>query len=456
MNFLLLATMVIDSYRFASGTGAAYADMVIADAPYVYWRLGETSGITAVDQMGHANGTYSPNSAGAWTGGTLGVAGVIPNDEDKAADVDASVPGYISSGGDVDALDGLSALTAEAWVKFTGAFDSNPKIFLAKGNGAGASSWGLRANDTGVAAFEVFFDSGATVKSVSGTTFITTSAWHHIVGRYDGTNVSVWVDGVKEDEEAATGTFDSTTEPVSAGADGFPLGGLFSWDGPMDEVAVYATALSDTQILEHYTGGAPSELATDDFDSYDDADHFVPLDAAANWTNVSPDEVWVYNPSGTDGRAYADQATGSGFIRNVTVLNANHYAEGTLYINSPSGAGIGPAVRLQSGEDSGYGAELYSDGTIYVIKLNAGTKEDIASSARTLVTGNRIKLSATGTGSATRLTVYEDTGSGFVPITGLTDLDPGGTYLDGGFAGIVGDTGSNTEIALTNWAAGNN
>jgi Ca2+-binding RTX toxin-like protein len=52
---------VINSH---SGSGDSYEDYVLASNPLVYYRLGETSGSTAVDETGSINGTYATTNLG--------------------------------------------------------------------------------------------------------------------------------------------------------------------------------------------------------------------------------------------------------------------------------------------------------------------------------------------------------------------------------------------------------
>lgn len=57
MNFGVTASSYVDSG--GGGGGSAYANEVLADSPLLYWRLGETSGVTAVDSSGNGrDGTY--------------------------------------------------------------------------------------------------------------------------------------------------------------------------------------------------------------------------------------------------------------------------------------------------------------------------------------------------------------------------------------------------------------
>jgi hypothetical protein len=54
----------------------SYASIILDEQnygglPVAYWPLDEASGIVAADALGNNNGTLSPNSSGAWSGGTL-------------------------------------------------------------------------------------------------------------------------------------------------------------------------------------------------------------------------------------------------------------------------------------------------------------------------------------------------------------------------------------------------
>lgn len=86
--------------------------------------------------------------------------------------------------------------------------------------------------------------------------------WHHIVARRLGTEMSLWVDGVKVAETVLedTGTY-RASDPVH-------IGGLLLnvpqryFNGDMAGVALYVTALSDERIAAHYAArdaAAPAE-----------------------------------------------------------------------------------------------------------------------------------------------------------------------------------------------------
>jgi hypothetical protein len=83
---------------------------VLADSPAAYWRLGESSGTTAVDQVGVYNGTYI-NSP------TLGVDGIFAGN--TAAGFNGTTQN-VNCGTMAAFLNGRTVgLAVEAWIRIT-------------------------------------------------------------------------------------------------------------------------------------------------------------------------------------------------------------------------------------------------------------------------------------------------------------------------------------------------
>ncbi|MFZ4058434.1 MAG: LamG-like jellyroll fold domain-containing protein [Ferruginibacter sp.] len=80
--------------------------------------------------------------------------------------------------------------------------------------------------------------------NATGTTTITDGNWHYLVGTYDGANLKIYVDGVLEATTA-------DASPVMTGANPLYLGtsaGFNKYNGSMDEISVWNTALAPAQI----------------------------------------------------------------------------------------------------------------------------------------------------------------------------------------------------------------
>ena len=79
-------------------------------------------------------------------------------------------------------------------------------------------------------------------------------AWHHIVGRQEGTAGSLFVDGVL----CASGTVSAIGNgPTSINIGRFDSGDHWYFSGQIDEVRIYNRALSDTEIAQLHTVGDP-------------------------------------------------------------------------------------------------------------------------------------------------------------------------------------------------------
>lgn len=221
----------------------AYADVVMADAPIGYWRLGEASGTAAADSSGNGyNGTYVSCSQG--------VAPLVAN-----ANGDLAVQGNGTSSqitvGDVAALVALTrSFSVEAWIK-----PANVGSSVASGLwSAGYMGFCMRRIGTTMSVMSDYHASVGAIECnfVAGTVY-------HIVGTVDANGLfTLWVNGANK------GTLDASAYSFSGayvriGADGSNATTAADFlDGALDEVAVYSTVLTSTQIANHYAAGAPA------------------------------------------------------------------------------------------------------------------------------------------------------------------------------------------------------
>jgi hypothetical protein len=106
--------------------------------------------------------------------------------------------------------------------------------------------------------FSVRSKTGESFK-VTGTSNLYDGNWHHVVGVRDAnTNqLKIYVDGVLENTASAifTSGFDSPTAPINIGFRGTSVGDERFFNGSIDEVAVYNSALNATNIVQHYNNG---------------------------------------------------------------------------------------------------------------------------------------------------------------------------------------------------------
>jgi hypothetical protein len=239
-----------------TGADAAltYPQVVLADSPLSYWRFGESSGTVAVDETGTTNGTYSA------AGVTLGAPGAIAGDSNTAATFDGA-SGYVDMGA-AFAFGGVSPMTYEAWFKPNPA-DTAARRFLSKETiNSGGRQGFLMAYDLGgplpdggapntLLSWERWLNSG--VDAVIA--IVTPGVYQHVVVTYDGSTMTMYLNGQTVGSTASTRSIAALTDPfrVATYSDGLTAADCFG--GTIDEVAIYDHALSAARVLLHYDVG---------------------------------------------------------------------------------------------------------------------------------------------------------------------------------------------------------
>jgi hypothetical protein len=151
-----------------------------------------------------------------------------------------------------DILSAPDEFSIEAWIRQdTGSVDA--EFILHKGYPAnyGMGAWG------GFVLFG-FTDSAGTDVNIFTPDSYADGDWHHVVGVYDGTDLSLYVDASLVASESAGGLTPATnTQPLSIGG----LGGLSEFfTGELDQVRVYDEALGTSEVVELYDEGEACPL----------------------------------------------------------------------------------------------------------------------------------------------------------------------------------------------------
>ena len=89
---------------------------------------------------------------------------------------------------------------------------------------------------------------GSEYGSLFGSRDIAPGEWHHVAGVYDGKRMSLYVDGVLDSSQEASGPIGTDGNPVLIGENG-QIAGRF-WNGLIDDVRVYNYGLTQAQIQE--------------------------------------------------------------------------------------------------------------------------------------------------------------------------------------------------------------
>ncbi len=154
----------------------------------------------------------------------------------------------ISDSGSVEIQNKL--VTISYWVKGTFDYSVSEGIILEKG-GWGTGEYGMTYAGSNKPRFQIYDLSANYIDAVTATN---NGAWHNVVGTWNGTNMSLYVDGVIENSTSATGTFIPDAENLYIGSRG---GNSNFFDGIIDEIQIYDRALTPEQVRAYYQSGAP-------------------------------------------------------------------------------------------------------------------------------------------------------------------------------------------------------
>ena len=197
-----------------------------------HWRLDETSGTTAFDSSGNNNnGAVSDTTfAASSTSGMVGKAFNSLDDNDRITVPDSAT------------LNPNTAITVSAWVRSRK--ESRQRLVMKWGGTD--NGYMLWIENSSGPRFEINTAAGNRI-AFGGTTIANDDVWHHLVGVYDGSTVSIYLDGVLDGSAGHSGLLvdDDADLYLSGGSGGTYIGG-------MDDVRIYNRALTEPEILALY------------------------------------------------------------------------------------------------------------------------------------------------------------------------------------------------------------
>jgi hypothetical protein len=215
---------------------AAYQDEVLADNPVAYYRFEEISGTAANDSTTNSNdGTYQ-NGVLLNQPGASGLG--------KAARFDG-VSQYVATPRTV-----AGNFTLELWINTTASSLTGANSY--EGNGLIWSDVGGPGNDFAMAMLNsaLSFFTGNPDATVTGTTAINDGRWHHLVAtRSQNGTAEIFVDGISQGVTTTNNNLLDANPEIMIG--GNVLDGRY-FEGLIDEVAYYPTALSAGRISAHF------------------------------------------------------------------------------------------------------------------------------------------------------------------------------------------------------------
>ena len=145
--------------------------------------------------------------------------------------------------GNPASLNITNQITLEAWIFPRNVFGGR-KIITKFGDIAGDDAYNLEVRDGRV---QFLLDFGAGWQNLATGAIINSNQWHHIAATYDGSTMSIYVNGVLEASMNRTGNIDISASTFKIGG---WAGGEF-WDGQLEEIRVWDITRSATQIREN-------------------------------------------------------------------------------------------------------------------------------------------------------------------------------------------------------------
>jgi hypothetical protein len=210
-----------------------YATLVLGDSRLMaYWRLGESSGTTAVDAKSGANGTYV-------NGVTLGVQGAVVNDPDRAASFNGS-----NNKVSLPALPAVTDFSVESWSNLS-TNAANNAVYGTNGNVRVLARPGGSAGTT--AYVGVWLNGTEYTLQPNGPANV--GEWVHLVMTRAGSVLTLYRNGVQVAQRSDLPAAASANLSGWIGAQG---GNAYYLNGRIDDVAVYNGALTAAQVSRHY------------------------------------------------------------------------------------------------------------------------------------------------------------------------------------------------------------
>jgi concanavalin A-like lectin/glucanase superfamily protein len=233
-----------------TGVYVSQGEEVLSDNPRAYYRLGEAQ--VGKDSTASLHGTYV----------NVGDGGAGAVSDDKSADFRAGSSSQLEvpHAPALSLGDANGAFSLEAWV--------NPRAYTTGyGSGVvhkGSSGDGVPEHEVNPGPYRLTIRSTGRVNfafqhSSSSSHEITTddnadgkvplNSWSHIAAVYDGTTMSIYINGVLRKTGSAPNRPLANIKPVWIGA---RYDGGHRFNGLLDEVALYSKALTQGQVQAHY------------------------------------------------------------------------------------------------------------------------------------------------------------------------------------------------------------
>jgi hypothetical protein len=193
---------------------------------------------------GNANDESGNGNNGTVNGATL--------TGDRFGNVDAAYSfdgngDYIDCGNN-SSLNLSNSFTISAWVN--GNTFAQEKGIVSKSQGATPYTYDLIVSNNG--GQKVRFDINQNY--LFSNQNLNTNNWYNIVATYNGSIQSIYIDGVLSSSQNVSTILSSVADHLLLGAHQVSVVPSWSWDGKLDDIAIWNRALTQNEITQLYTG----------------------------------------------------------------------------------------------------------------------------------------------------------------------------------------------------------
>ena len=231
-TYRVRATDAAGNLSTYTNTASATTPVASGPKPVAAFGFDEGSGTTVTDASGNGNN-------GTVSGATWAAAGKYGKAlQFNGSSARVNVP-------DAASLHLTTGMTLEAWVNPT-TVNGNWRDVIYKGN----DNYYLEATSSNASKPDAGLIAGGSYADAYGTAALTANSWTYLAETYDGTTLRLYVNGTQVASTAHTGTITTSTNPLQIGGDSI-YGQYFA--GMIDEVRIYNTALTATQIQTDQT-----------------------------------------------------------------------------------------------------------------------------------------------------------------------------------------------------------
>ncbi|MBI4662405.1 MAG: chitobiase/beta-hexosaminidase C-terminal domain-containing protein [Verrucomicrobia bacterium] len=296
------------------------------------WKFDEQDGISARDSIGTFHGTLSRTGASFVPGGISG----------NALRLNRERGGFVNMGDVLGLTSGSFSLAA--WIRMSAGDTTTNSQVLSKHAAGYNNGYFLNVNRSGILGQEskAMLFAGEAFRSLTSTTSVNDGNWHQLVGVYEaGGNSLLYVDGTPVEAGIPSKPVLNSPAPFLIGGATYnatPVG-LFS--GWIDEVQVYAGALSSLEV--DYLFQNPGRSASRPWILTHPADRVVALRSRVTFSVVATGSEplayqWQFNGANIPG------ATDSAYA--IDAVRSNQAGVYQVVVRNPLGATTSTPARL--------------------------------------------------------------------------------------------------------------